>query len=277
VLVDSPHSRAWQDALRELMETEWAGIRDWTRYSPERFTDAIYQQIIAGLPRLAGARAALEYFGVPEADRKAELYAAVKQEHLVNLIELGRFTAFADALRFVLAVKAVGIRVAAASSSQNADLVMRPVRLDTFAAEERKGNQVARRARTLVGLLDADISGEALLNGKPDSMIFLAAARELRVPPGRCFVAEDAVPGVGPPRPRARWPWAPLSRSWRRRAEHSRALSMARGCSSHPQVRSRHPRRRHRERPLPQPRQCRHPSAGPTPATAGVNLDFLVN
>lgn len=196
VLIDSPHSRAWQDALRELMDTEWAGIRARTSYSPERFTDAIYQQVIAGLPRLAGARAALEYFGVPDADRRAELYAAVKQEHLVNLIELGKFTAFADALRFVLAVKAAGIRVAAASSSKNAGLLLRQVRLDTFAAEEHKDNPLVRPGLTLLGLLDADVSGRALPQGKPDPMIFLTAAGELGAPPGRCFVAEDAVSGV---------------------------------------------------------------------------------
>ena len=108
VLVDSPHSRAWRDALRELMDTEWAGIRGCTSYSPERFTQAVYQQVVAGLPRLAGARAALEYFGVPDAGRRAERYAAVKQEHITRLIKSGQFTAFADALRFVLNVKAAG-------------------------------------------------------------------------------------------------------------------------------------------------------------------------
>ena len=41
------------------------------------------QQVVAGKPRLAGALAALEYFGVPGAGRRAERYAAVKQEHLV--------------------------------------------------------------------------------------------------------------------------------------------------------------------------------------------------
>jgi hypothetical protein len=43
---------------------------------------------------------------VPDADHQAPLYAAVKQEHLVTLIEAGEFMAFADAIRFVLAVKA---------------------------------------------------------------------------------------------------------------------------------------------------------------------------
>ena len=69
VLVDSPHGHAWPEALRELMDTEWAGIRDRTSYSPERFTQAVYQQVVAGRPRLVGARDALEYFGVPDAGR----------------------------------------------------------------------------------------------------------------------------------------------------------------------------------------------------------------
>ena len=60
VLVDSPHYRAWREALQELMDTEWADLRGRTSYSPERFTEAVYQQVVAGKPRLAGALAALE-------------------------------------------------------------------------------------------------------------------------------------------------------------------------------------------------------------------------
>jgi hypothetical protein len=56
-------------------------------------------------------------------------------EHITKLIKLGQFTAFPDALRFVLNVTTVGIGVAAASSSKNADLLLQQVRLDTFAAE----------------------------------------------------------------------------------------------------------------------------------------------
>lgn len=189
VLVDSPHYRAWRDALRELMDTEWAELRDQTSYAPGKFTEAVYQQVVAGRPRLAGARAALEYFGVPDAGCRAGLYAAVKQEHLVTLIEAGEFTAFADAIRFVLATKAAGISVAAASSSKNADLLLGQVRLGTYIAGPDPD-------RTLLDLLDADVSGRDLPRGKPDPMIFVVAAGELGAPPERSFVVEDAPAGI---------------------------------------------------------------------------------
>jgi beta-phosphoglucomutase-like phosphatase (HAD superfamily) len=97
VLVDSPHELAWREALQELMDGDWRDIRDQTSWTAERFTTQVYQQVMAGKPRLAGARAALEYFGVPDVDRRIEQYAAAKQEHVVQLIEQGRFMAFPDA------------------------------------------------------------------------------------------------------------------------------------------------------------------------------------
>lgn len=196
VLVDSPHSRAWREALDELMDSEWRDIRGRTSYSSQRFTPAVYQQVIAGLPRLAGARAALDYFGVPDVDRRAERYAAVKQDQVIRLIESGQFEAFADALRFVLAVKGAGIRIAAASSSKNASLLLRQIRLDTFAAEHGLDSPVIQPGLTLLGLFDADLSGRDIPRGKPDPLIFLTAAEELSAAPSRCFVVEDAPSGV---------------------------------------------------------------------------------
>ena len=67
VLVDSPHERAWRDALKELMETQWSDVQPHTSYSPERFTPQVYQQVMSGKPRFSGAQAALEYFDVPDA------------------------------------------------------------------------------------------------------------------------------------------------------------------------------------------------------------------
>ena len=196
VLVDSPHELAWREALKELMEGDWHDIRDQTSWTAERFTTQVYQQVMAGKPRLAGARAALEYFGLPDVDRRIEQYAAAKQEHVVQLIEQGRFRAFPDALRFILAVKDNGIRVAAASSSKNAKLFLERIRLDTFAAEQRLDYSFVHDGMTLEELFDADISGRDLPRGKPDPMIFLTAAEELRLSPEMCFVVEDATSGV---------------------------------------------------------------------------------
>jgi beta-phosphoglucomutase-like phosphatase (HAD superfamily) len=122
VLVDSPHQKAWQQSLRELMNGEWSGIRGQTAWSPGAFTPHLYQSEISGMPRMSGARAALEYFQVPGTAARAAQYAAHKQAMVVRLIEAGDFTAYPDALRFIIAVKDAGIRVAAASSSKNAKL-----------------------------------------------------------------------------------------------------------------------------------------------------------
>ena len=196
VLVDSPHELAWREALEALMEGEWRDLRDQTSWAAEGFTSAVYQQLMAGRPRLAGARAALEHFGVPDVDVRAERFAAAKQEHVLKLIEQGRFMAFADALRFILAVKDMGIHVAAASSSKNARLFLERIRLDTFAAEQRLGYGFIRSGMTLQGLFDADISGRDFPRGKPDPAIFLTAAEELGASPGDCFVTEDAPSGI---------------------------------------------------------------------------------
>jgi beta-phosphoglucomutase len=196
VLLDSPHFQAWRDSLRELMHGPWAGIASQSQYKPERFTQAMYERVIAGLPRQAGARAALEYFAVPDADQRADRYAEVKQEHITALIAAGRFSVFDDGIRFIIAVKQAGLRIAAASSSENADALMERVSLDPFARSDAAGRSVLHPGLTLLGLLDKDVSGRDFPRGKPDPMIYLAAAQELSIAPADCFVTEDAPSGV---------------------------------------------------------------------------------
>ncbi len=107
-----------------LLEGEWAEVRDQTSWTPERFTSAVYQQVMAGKPRMAGARAALEQFGVPEVGIRAERYAAAKQAQVVELIQEGRFMAFPDALRFLLAAKAGGMAAIGVARLDDRDLLV---------------------------------------------------------------------------------------------------------------------------------------------------------
>jgi beta-phosphoglucomutase len=196
VLVDSPHERAWRESLQELMETDWLDIQPATSYLPERFTTAVYQEFVAGKPRMSGARAALEYFGVPQVERHAREYAELKQDKLIELVEIGQFEAFPDALRFILAVKGMGIPVGAASSSKNANLLLHKVRLDTFAEEQGLQYPFIRPRLTLLALFDANVCGRDFPKGKPHPEIFLTAAEELGVAPEGCIVVEDAVSGI---------------------------------------------------------------------------------
>jgi beta-phosphoglucomutase len=183
VLVDSPHERAWRDTLQELMETRWSDICSSSEYAPERFTSRVYQDVVSGKPRLSGARAVLDHFDVPDAGTRATVYAERKQERVLELIRAGEFEPFQDALRFVLALSGGGLRLAAASSSKNAGLMLEEIRVDAFD-------------RRLRDVFVADLSGRDFARGKPDPEIFLAAGEALGLAPRECFVVEDAVAGV---------------------------------------------------------------------------------
>ena len=169
VLLASPHEQAWREALKGFA-------------NPDLFTTAMYQAHVAGMPRLDGARAALEALGVPDARQQAAPYAEKKQKRLEELIHAGSVKAFPDALRLVEAVAALGWPMAVASSSKNANQMMRPIRLES--------------GRNLLDVFGVNVCGRDLRHGKPDPEIFLLAASELRVAPENCFVAEDASAGI---------------------------------------------------------------------------------
>ncbi len=169
VLLASPHEQAWREALQGFA-------------NPVRFTTALYQTQVAGKPRAAGAVAALEALGVHDAAAKAGAYAARKQAVLEELVRHGGVHAYPDALRFVDAVAALGWPMAAASSSKNANDMMRPLHLPS--------------GRNLLDVFAVNVCGRDLARGKPDPEMFLLAAAELHVPAAQCVVIEDAPAGI---------------------------------------------------------------------------------
>ena len=198
VLVDSPHEKAWRESLRELMDNEWRDVRDKTTWVPDAFTRRVYETQVSGKPRMTGARAVLEYFHVPDDDDESRVaeYADRKQASVVRLIEAGDFEVYPDALRFIIAVKDAGTRLAAASSSKNASMVLREIRLDRFAREQGSSSPSVRPGLTLFDVFDVDVSGRDFARGKPFPEMFLAAADGLGVAPAAAVVLEDAVAGV---------------------------------------------------------------------------------
>lgn len=169
VLLASPHEPAWREALKGIA-------------APARFTTAFYQAHVAGKPRLDGAIAALQALGVPDAAGRAPAYAETKQKRLEALIAAGHVQAFPDALRFVRAIRSMGMPMAVASSSKNANAMMRAIDM---------GN-----GETLLDMFTANVCGRDLALGKPNPEIFLLAASALGIEPAHCFVAEDAPAGI---------------------------------------------------------------------------------
>ena len=196
VLVDSPHEEAWRRSLQELMDGPWRDVRDRIAWTPEAFTPQVYQEHVSGKPRTAGARDALHHLGLPDADRRVQEYADRKQAMVERLIDAGAFTAYPDALRFIIGATSAGVPVAAASSSKNAGRLLRKVRVDTFAEEHGVTSPVIRPGLTLRDLFAVDVSGRDFRHGKPHPEMFLAAADELGIDPSSALVLEDAAAGV---------------------------------------------------------------------------------
>ena len=122
---------------------------------------------MSGKPRASGARAALDYFKVPGAEKRVAEYAQRKQEMVARLIEAGEFTAYPDALRFVIATKDAGMLIADASSSKNAALFLRKIRLDTFAQEQGISSPSLRPGLSLLDYFEPTSRGAISRTASP--------------------------------------------------------------------------------------------------------------
>ncbi len=159
VIIDSAqeHLRAWQRLARETGVT----------FTEEQFWSTFGRRNDAIIPTIWGTHS-------PErvrelADRKEAYFREFMRETAASL---------PGAIELLSALHDAGYAQALASSTPMANI------------------QLISEVLGLRRYLSVLVSGETVPRGKPAPDVFLKAAEELEVEPGRCLVIEDAVAGV---------------------------------------------------------------------------------
>ena len=180
------HDVAWRDMFDEF-------LREWSTANNEPFVPfdpvADYDTYVDGRPRLDGTRGFLESRGIdlPEGgpDDPADALTVHALSERKNRLVLEKIhedgvEVYPGSVRFLRAVRAVGMPVAVVSSSANCAEVLAVTGLDKYV-DVRIDGVVAERDH---------------LPGKPAPDTYLAGARALNLPPSAGAVFEDALAGV---------------------------------------------------------------------------------
>jgi beta-phosphoglucomutase len=163
VIVDTAHYHfvAWQRLANEL------GIT-FSEKENER---------LKGVSRMHSLEIILEIGGVTLSEAKKEELATKKNSWFVEYIEAIKPEEIFKGVREMLeSLRTQGYKVALASSSKNAETVLRLLRIKN--------------------LFDTVVDGTMIKKSKPDPEIFLLAAARLGIDPSQCVVFEDAEAGV---------------------------------------------------------------------------------
>ncbi|MEU6383706.1 beta-phosphoglucomutase family hydrolase [Streptomyces bauhiniae] len=177
------HAAAWK-------ETFDAFLRDHEGPDARPFDQvADYDEYVDGRPRADGVRSFLKSRGIelPEGSPDDPPDAGTvqglgnrKNELLLEKIRTDGVEAYEGTLRYLAAVRAAGLATAIVSSSANCQDVLRSIDAeDLFDVR-----------------IDGVVAAERHLPGKPKPDTFLAAAKDLGVPPERAAVFEDALAGM---------------------------------------------------------------------------------
>lgn len=163
VLTDTAelHYRSWQWLMDQL------GIP----------FDRQKNEALRGLSRAESLEVILgESSGEYTAEQKAEITRRKNDNYVSRVAEMTPADVLPGAGELLRELRQRAVRVAVASSSKNAEMVL-----------ERLG---------IGALLDALVDGNDVPDSKPDPRVFLVAAERLGARPSRCVVVEDAASGV---------------------------------------------------------------------------------
>ncbi len=180
------HAEAWKQMFDAYLRRR--ATRAGEEFRPFD-ADADYEAYVDGKPRYDGVRSFLASRGIelPEGDphdsASAETVTGLgnrKNELVLRLIHERGVETFPGSLRFVRAVRAVGLHTAVVSASANCREVLHAAGIDDLFEARVDGVTLGRRH----------------LRGKPAPDSFLAAAAALDVEPAHAAVFEDAPAGV---------------------------------------------------------------------------------
>lgn len=163
VIVDTAryHFLAWQKLAKELNV---------------ELTSELNERL-KGVGRMESLNIILELGRLQRSDLEKEALATRKNGWFVEFIEaMKKEEIFDGATELFAELKAHGVKVALASSSKNAQTVLKKLEIGNYFEAIVDGNMIAR--------------------SKPDPEIFLKAAGMLQVNPNECVVVEDAEAGV---------------------------------------------------------------------------------
>ena len=169
------HSQAWKEMFDRF-------LKDWYEAKGEtfvEFTDKDYLDYVDGKSRAKGVRSFLKSreVGLPD-EKLAEL--AEEKNQLFNQMIDSEIEIYQSTVELIRDLKEQGVRIGLASSSKNAEKVLKVTGLiDLF---ETRIDGVEKEKRGLIG--------------KPAPDIFLVACDELGVEYKKAVVVEDAVSGV---------------------------------------------------------------------------------
>ena len=182
----SVHAAAWRDMFDAYLRRRAARTGE-----PLRPFDPVadYDAYVDGRPRADGTRTFLASRGItlpeggpddPPGTETISGLSSEKNQIVLQRIAAGGAAAFPGSVTYVRAVAAAGLPRAVVSASANCRAVLAGAGLD--------------------GLFDVIIDGVVAerekLAGKPAPDSYLAAAREIGLPPQQCAVYEDALAGV---------------------------------------------------------------------------------
>lgn len=127
VIVDTPHEESWRAAALDL-----------NLFSEDFNFRSFYQEKIAGIPGLGGAQKILENFSYYKSKgiidpiqmfEKAKEFREHKQELFKNYIDRGEFNVFEDIISIIKGARDNNIPIAAVSSSENAERILKRIKL----------------------------------------------------------------------------------------------------------------------------------------------------